>query len=385
MIKKLTIYFFSWILLIPAVPQSVNIDTPVNHPPEINKNELFTTVVDLGATEVKDQSRTNTCWSFATTSFIESELIRKGNVNPDLSEMYIVRRNYIDRLIDNYNKLGRGNTDEGGLPHDWLRVFSRDGIVPESVYPGINYESKNHNHSELQAYIKALAPVPVQIKYENPRFFSIVNSVLDAFLGPEPDTFLLDGVRWTPISYAQYLGIRADDYIEITSFTHLPYYTKSLLEVPDNWTGEKIYNVHLDELISIIDYSLHNGYTVLWDGDTSEEGFAYSKGIATLRIKSKPADISDASDFKEETVTPASRQKAFETSETTDDHGMHITGMVTDITGRKYYKTKNSWGTDNNPLGGYINLSENYVRAKTILILVNKNGIPPEIRKKIGV
>lgn len=368
---------------------------------------VFTPVVDLKATSVKNQAATGTCWCFATTSFIESELLRMGKGEFDLSEMYIIRHNYVDRLKDNYLRRGKGNTGPGSLSHDFMRVFTEEGIVPDEVYPGLNYGSPTHNHSELQAFIDAVAAVPVERKKESPQYFSIVNSVLDSYLGKEPESFVYKGTTYTPKSFAASLGINPDDYVEITSFTHFPFYTLGTLEIPDNWTMSLFYNVPVDELIQIMDYSMNNGYTVNWDGDVSEGGFSHTNGYAVIprsassqrgaitdrarleraagQTQSGPSAAFVAEPAAEMNITQEIRQEGYENFSTTDDHLMHLTGIVKDQNGTKYYKTKNSWGTERNAFGGYLNMSESYVRAKTLFIMVNKNGIPPAIRKKLGL
>ncbi len=253
----------------------------------------FSPEIDLRTTPVKNQARTNACWCFATTSFFESELIRNGKGEDDLSEMFIVRENYINRLRDNYLRQGKGNPGEGGgLPHDWLREAKEEGVVPETVYPGLNYGSKLHNHDELQAFINAVASVPVSLNHESLQYYQIVNGVLDAYLGRAPETFLYRGFQFTPRSYAENLGINPDGYIEISSYTHFPFYSQSVLEVPDNWAMERIYNVTLDELVQIMDNSLVNGYTLVWDGDVSEKGFSHQKGVAIIPETSSTAGYS---------------------------------------------------------------------------------------------
>ncbi len=366
---------------------------------------LFTSVVDLKATPVKNQSATGTCWCFATTSFIESELLRIGKGEYDLSEMFIVRQNYVDRLKDNYLRRGKGNLGPGSLSHDCMRVFSDYGIVPDEVYPGLNYGSTTHNHSELQAFINAVAAVPVQRRKESTQYQEIVNAVLDTYLGEYPDTFTYKGITYTPASFAESLDIDPDDYIQVTSFTHFPFYTKGILEVPDNWAMERFYNVPLDELIEIMDYSFNNGYTVNWDGDVSESGFSHKNGYAVLplqpsgesgaatdraRFERSPGQGSERPELPpspgpEINVTQQTRQKGYVSFTTTDDHLMHLTGIVKDQNGTKYYKTKNSWGTERNAFGGYLNMSESYVRAKTLFIMVHKDAIPPAIRTKLGI
>lgn len=339
-------------------------------PPNPNEEFLFKTFIELKATSVKNQARTNTCWCFATTSFIESELLRMGKEEYNLSEMYIIRYNYIDRLKDNYLRQGKGNIDEGGQSHDWMKIFSEAGIVPDEVYPGLNYNSPAHNHAEFNSFLKAVAETAVERKNESPQYKSIVESILDTYLGTVPQSFTYKGAIYTPQSFAQSLGINPDDYIEITSLTHFPFYTLGVLEVPDNWRMKNFFNVPINELVEIMDYALKNGYTVNWDGDVSETGFTHKKGVAI---------------FPETGVTQDMRQRGYENFTTTDDHLMHITGITIDQNGMKYYITKNSWGPGSNSFGGYLNMSEQYVRAKTLFIMVHKNSIPQAIKTRLGI
>ena len=365
----------------------------------------FTSMVSLPATPVKNQSRTGTCWCFATTSFIESELLRLGKGEFDLSEMFIVRQNYIDRLNDNYLRRGKGNVSQGSLAHDWMRVFANQGIVPDEVYTGLNYGSPTHNHGEMLSFITAVSEVPVKARNQSEQYHMIVNSILDTYLGEVPEKFTYKGKEYTPRSFADGLGINPDDYVEITSFNHFPFYTKGTLEVPDNWTHDKFYNVPIDEIVEIMDYALNNGYTVNWDGDVSEKGFSHANGVAINPDISKTEDFSGTDRARFEDMTPAARleevfkfekpfpeidvtqdirQEGYETFVTTDDHLMHITGIVKDQNGTKYYITKNSWGTERNKFGGYLNMSESYVKAKVIFIMVHKDAVPAAIRAKLG-
>ena len=366
----------------------------------------FSTIVSLPATSVKNQSRTGTCWCFATTSFIESELIRMGKGEYDLSEMFIVRQNYIDRLNDNYLRRGKGNVSQGSLSHDWMRVFSNKGIVPDEIYPGLNYGSDIHNHSEMASFIKAVSEVPVKRKNQSEQYHMIVNSILDTYLGEVPETFSYEGNTYTPKNFAKHIGINPDDYVEITSFSHFPFYTPGKIEIPDNWTHSDFYNVPVGELTEIMDYALNNGYTVNWDGDVSEKGFSHTNGVAINPNVMKTEDFSETDrarfedmtraerleevykfekPFPEIEVTQDIRQKGYEAFVTTDDHLMHITGIVKDQNGTKYYITKNSWGTARNKFGGYLNMSESYVKAKVIFIMVHKDAIPEAIKSKLGL
>ena len=387
--------------ILPSYSQKKN-----TSPQKTEEGYKFTPVVELKATPVKNQASTGTCWNFATTSFIESELIRKGKGEYDLSEMYIIRCNYVDRLKDNFIKEGKGNIVGGGQGHDWIVEFVKNGIVPNEVYTGLNYGMPNHNHSELNAFINAIAAVPVQRKRESDQYFSIVNAVLDIYLGKIPETFTYKGVGYTPKSFAASLNLNTDDYVEISSFTLFPFYSQGIVPFPDNWRNANYYNVPLDELIEIMDYSLKNGYTVNWDGDVSEKGFSHFKGVAIIPELDNTDQYSKADKarfgkmtkeeratevykfggpFPEVNVTQESREAGYDNKTTTDDHSMHITGIVKDQNGTKYYITKNSWGTDRNSFGGYLNMSENYVRAKTIYIMVNKNAIPAKIKTKLGL
>jgi aminopeptidase C len=335
-------------ILIVSISISVFSQKKTTAPPKSEDEFLFNPVTELKATSVKNQARTNTCWCFATTSFIESELIRMGKGEYDLSEMFIVRHNYIDRLKDNYLRQGKGNTDEGGQSHDWMKIFSESGIVPDEAYPGLNYGSPTHNHGEMNSFLKSVAEVAVNRKNSSDQYQKIVESILDIYLGVVPQSFTYKGETYTPATFAKSLGINPDDYIEITSLTHFPFYTTGVLEVPDNWRMNSFFNVPVDELLQ----------------------FTNRKGVAQ---------------FPETNVTQEMRQKMFENFTTTDDHLMHITGITKDQNGNKYYFTKNSWGPESNKYGGYLNMSEQYVRAKTLFIMVNRNSVPPAIRAKLGI
>lgn len=388
------------LVITPLSAQKKNKETTVT--PEGYK---FTTIVTLPATPVKNQSATGTCWCFATTSFMESELLRLGKGEYDLSEMYIVRNTYENRIRDNYLREGRGNLGEGSLSPSWLRVYNESGIVPQEVYTGISYDSPVHNHRELEAYIDAVTAVPVKDRQMSTESKEVTDAILDIYLGEVPGTFTYKGQSYTPKSFAASLGLDMNDYVNITSFTHFPFYTQGVLEVHDNWEMSRFYNVPLDEMIKIMDNALSKGFTVDWDGDVSEKGFSHSKGVAVnpdvmnidnfsitdrARFEKMPVQERMAEVYKFEkpypeiNVTQEIRQKGYETFVTTDDHLMHLTGMVKDQNGTKYYMTKNSWGTERNPFGGYLNMSESFVRAKTIYIMVHKDAVPADIRQKLG-
>ena len=366
----------------------------------------FTTVVQQKATPVKDQAVSGTCWCFATTSFIESELLRQGKGEYDLSEMFIVRQKYLNQMADNLLRHGKGNVTQGSITASWITAFNQVGIVPEEAYTGINYDSPVHNHSELAGYVEAISAEAVKQKKNSKQYQELANSLFDIYFGKVPETFTYKGKEYTPKSFAESLGIDTDDYIPLTSFTHKPYYKPFEVEIPDNWEHSQMYNLPLDELISVMDGALKSGYTLCWDGDVSEKGFAYLNGVA-INPDVKSDDLYKDSDrahwgqlndterlaevfrfehpYPEVKVTPAIRQQGYEAGKTTDDHLMHITGIATDQNGTKYYITKNSWAADSNDFGGYLNMSESYVRAKTIYILVHKDALPKELKAKLGL
>ncbi len=366
----------------------------------------FTVTDSVAATPVKNQASSGTCWCFATASFLESELLRMGKGEHDLSEMFIVRQKLINQLNDNYLRRGRGNIGQGSLSHTFLNAYNQVGIVPEEVYSGINYDSPRHNHGEMMAMLEAVAGVALKAKKRSPQYDAMVKSVLDTYLGPLPETFTYRGKTYTPKSFAESLGINTSDYVELTSFTHHPYYESFELEVPDNWEHARQYNQPLDELMDVIDGALRSGYSVCWDGDVSERGFRFANGVA---INPDVRDLSrySAADsavfaplteaqrldsvmtcsrpYPEIVVTPEVRQEGFESFVTTDDHLMHLTGLAKDWNGTKYYVTKNSWGTDRNGFGGYLNMSESFVRAKTIYVMLHKDALSAALRKRLGI
>jgi len=348
----------------------------------------FTPVNDIPVTTVKDQARTGTCWCFATISFLEAELIRQGKGHYDLSEMFVVRNNYKDRLFDNYLRRGHGNINPGSIAHMATKAIEKYGIVPESVCHGINYDSEGHNHTELSSYLKAIAEASVELKNLSPEYDELIESLFDIYLGKVPETFTYEGKEYTPKSFAKMLGFDdMKDYIELTSFSHHPFYQQVPLEIPDNWDHEKLWNVPLDDLMAIMDNALINGYTVAWDGDLTAGEFQHNRGIA---ICPEPKDFADAVKlekvYPDRVVTQEIRQKDFETFRTVDDHLMHLTGLFRDQNGNLFYKTKNSWGEGRNEeMKGYLYMSRAYVQMRVVSIMVHKDAIPKDIRKKLGL
>ena len=366
----------------------------------------FKDEVRLRTTPVKNQAATGTCWCFATTSFMETELLRMGKGEYDLSEMFIVRQKYMNQMKDNYLRRGNGNVGQGSLTPSWTHAFNDAGIVPEEVYSGINYDSERHNHSELASYVNSISSTAVKLRKNSPEYQELVQSLFDIYLGKVPEKFTYKGKEYTPKSFASSLGLNMDDYIELTSFTHQPYYKAFDVEVPDNWEHKYMYNLPLEEMMETMDHALKTGYSVCWDGDVSEKGFSFTNGVA-INPEVKTVDNYSGTDrarfekmnqserleevykfehpYPEVKVTPEVRQQGYETFVTTDDHLMHVTGIVKDQNGTKYYITKNSWGTERNKFGGFLNMSESFVRAKTVYIMVHKDAIPKAIKAKLGI
>ncbi len=368
----------------------------------------FTIVKQLDVTPVKNQYRTGTCWSFSTMSFLESEALRKGKPQVNLSEMWIARNAYVGKAQNYLRRDGHNNFGQGGLFHDIPWVIRNHGLVPEHVYPGLAYGENKHNHSELHAVLKSMLEAlnkKPQGRKLTTAWLPAFKGVLNAYLGNVPENtedlkFEIFGKTFTPISFMQYLEINPDDYVEFTSFTHHPFYTWFALEIPDNWNFEQAFNVKVDELTEIAEHAIMNGYTVAWGSDVSEKGFSHRNGLAIvpedertvsdrkskekfLLIKGEKVPNGFMQPVKEVEVTQEMRQDAFERKLTTDDHGMHIVGIVKDQTGKKYFIVKNSWG-DTNDLNGYFFASYPYFKYKTTMIMVHKDAVPKKIKKKMS-
>ena len=343
----------------------------------------FKDVTDIKVTNVKDQQRTGTCWSFSTTSFIEAELLRINKTEYDLSEMYFARNAYINKALGYIRYHGKFNFGEGGQAHDVVGQIKKHGFVTQEAYPGNMYDPGYFNHNELEQVLKAMLDVFITTPNRKltPVWLDAYTSVLDTYLGIIPETIEINGKKINPVDFAKSTGFNPDDYVEITSFTHHPYYEKVILELPDNWSNDPYYNVPLNELLEIMNYSLQEGYTFVWDGDVGFEGFSHKNNVAVVH----DGDYDFKNPKTEKEITVECRQKQFDNLTTTDDHLMHITALAQDQNGTIYYKTKNSWGEESNNFGGYLYMSETYMRLNTIAIMVHKNAIPKEIKEKLGI
>ncbi|MBQ4508758.1 MAG: aminopeptidase [Paludibacteraceae bacterium] len=375
---------------------------------------VFTTVDSVGITPVKNQFRSGTCWCFSTLGFLESEVMRmnKGK-QVDFSEMFVVSHTMVDRAEYAVRMYQSAQFSAGGSAYDVIYCMKHYGLVPQDAMPGIKYGSTPADtlpvHAELDAvaggYVKALGR---NLKKLTPVWKQGLQAVYDTYLGECPEKFTVDGKEYDPFSYVKSLGLNADDYVSITSYTHHPYsyeegHPRFVLEVPDNWRMDQMYNVPMEDLMRIIDNAIEKGYTMAWGADVSETGFT-RKGVAVVPDEAHGADITgsdmdhwlglSASEKREELtkrplpeleITQEMRQKAYDNWETTDDHGMQIFGTAKDQTGKLYYMIKNSWGTDRMDYKGIWYVSRAFMEYKTNDILVHKDAIPKDIRKKLGI
>ena len=364
----------------------------------------FTDCKTVRTTSVKNQFRSGTCWCFSALSYLENEILRAGGEEMDLSEMWIVRNVYFEKAVKYVRLHGALNFAVGGAFHDVTEGIKKYGIVPQEVYEGLNYGTKLPHFNEIDAVLKAY--VDAIIKNPNRTLTTAwqagLNGILDAYFGKMPETFEYKGQTYTPQSFAASLPIKMEDYVCLSSFTHHPFYTTFVIEVPDNWMWASVYNVPLEEMMAIIDNALNNDYSIGWASDVSEKGFSRTKAFAVVpednidnmsgtdaerwgamseRERNKALYTLDKPG-KEKTITQQMRQEAYDNYQTTDDHGMVIVGTATDQWGNPYYKVKNSWGTDS-PYKGYYYFSRPFVEYKTMSIMVNKSAIPEDIRKKL--
>ncbi|MDR2882961.1 MAG: C1 family peptidase [Alistipes sp.] len=365
----------------------------------------FTDTKTVPATSVKNQASSGTCWSFSGLAFLESEILTAGGPGVDLSAMFVVRHAYHDRAVKYVRMHGTSSLSAGAAAEDVFICWREHGIVPTEVYDGLSYGQDIHRHAELDAVIRGYCDAVIR----NPNrklstaWLEGLDAILDAYLGALPETFTWQGREYTPRSFADSLSVDIDDYVSLTSFTHHPFDEWFVVEVPDNTVWGESFNVPLAEMMSVMEATVNAGYPVLWASDVSEQGFAWRKGLAVV----PEADLARMDDSElarwvalsqaeqdaalyrldapgvEKTITQELRQEAFDNWETTDDHGMEIIGTATDQEEGKYFKVKNSWGADQHIYDGYFYASRPFVAYKTISVMVNRNTLPRDLRRRM--
>lgn len=366
----------------------------------------FTTVKENPITSIKNQNRSGTCWAYSSLAFFESELLRKGKGQFDLCETYLVHKTYEDRAKASVRMHGDVSFSQGGSFYDAVYCMKNYGMMPETAMPatGSLYGDTLNNFTEffqvLEPMVNGIAKG--QQKKLSPAWFKGINAVLDTYLGEVPETFTHNGKTYTPQSYMASLGLDMNDYVSLTSFTHHPFYEPFIIEVQDNWRRAGSYNLPINELMQVMDYAVRQGYTFAWGADVSEQGFTRD-GICVMPDVEKTPDLTGSDmahwlglnaaqrrlestqrPMPEVTVTQEMRQEAYDNWETTDDHGMLIYGLATDQNGKEYFLVKNSWG-ESGKYKGIWYASKAFVAYKTMNILVHKDAVPKDIKKKLGL
>ncbi len=359
-----------------------------NQGKDVQKYYQIKPVFAIGVTDVKEQGHSGTCWSYTGASFLESEMIKKGKQPVDLAEIYTARKVYLEKAINYLRMHGALTWGDGGELHDVINIYRKYGAVPQIAYTGLINGATKNNFKEMQKDLEGYLKDIVASEKVPANWKEVFEQKLDTYLGAVPKTFMYNGKMYDPQSFAkEVVGLQDEKYIEMLSVEHKPKYQNTLMAVPDNWSYDYAFNVNMEDIIRTIDYALSKGYTVAWAADVSEKYFSWKNGLAVVPEKDyKDLSAQEQKDYfhvywNEKTITPEMRQKAFDNYETTDDHAMHIVGLAKDQNGREYYIVKNSWGT-NNDNQGYLYVSKNYVRYKTMAIMLNLKGTPKDLVKK---
>jgi len=353
----------------------------------------FTEKIDIEHTPVINQTGAGTCWSYATNSFIESEMMRMGKKPYELSRIYSLRCAFKERAESFVRMRGGIAWGEGGECHDVLNMYTMYGAIPESVYPGpvthITTRQIEEMTKALKAFLNKVIDDPQSDLAQHWR--QAFDAIMDSYIGDAPDKFNFDEHNYNPATFGKkVVGIHPEDYIELGSVINRPLYSEMTLLVPDNWEFNRVYNIKMDEITDVIDRALSRGFTVAWEADITEQYFNWERGIAYVPekdVKNMTAEerstMFDGPKF-ERYISPEIRQTALDKMETTDDHAMHIVGMAEDQNHKKYYKVKNSWDT-NNEYAGYIYVTKTYVKFKTSTILLHKSALSVEMRNKLNL
>ena len=363
----------------------------------------LTSIVENESTCVKDQHRSSTCWCFCTIGMIENDIIKSGKGTYDLSDMWIVRNSYFDKIVKYVRMHGQLNLSGGGSQQDVINAARNYGLMPEEAYPGNEYGTEGHVHAELDQILYGFAQSV--IKNRNGELSTVwknaLNGILDAYFGVSPEKFEYKGKEYTPMTFAEEVGFNADDYIYMTSYTHHPYFTYFALEVQDNWAGALLYNVPFEQYQELMQDVIKNGYSISWAADL-DKGFKHAKGLALypdvdvknmvgserarwekMNQKEKRSIYDYEQVVKEKIVTEQEHQRMFDVYDTTDDHGMLLTSLYKDQNGTVYFKTKNSWNVENSAANGWLYTSAPYIRAKTMSIMFNKKALTKNMMKAL--
>ena len=359
-----------------------------NQGKDVQKYYQIKPVFAVGVTDVKDQGHSGTCWSYAGSSFLESEMIKKKKQPVDLAEIYTARKVYLEKAINYLRMHGALTWADGGEMHDVINMYRKYGAVPQSAYTGLINGATKNNFKEMQKDLEAYLKEIVASEKVPANWKEVFEQKMDSYLGAVPKTFMYNGNMYTPETFGkEVVGLQDEKYMSLISIESRPKYCNTLMAVPDNWCYEYAFNVTMEDLIRTIDYALSKGYTVGWGADVSEKSFSWRNGLALVPEKDYK-DLSEAEQkdyfhvyWNEKQITPQMRQEAFDNYETTDDHAMQIVGLAKDQKGREYYIVKNSWGTSNDNKG-YLYVSKNYVRYKTMNIIVNQKGTPKDLVRK---
>jgi len=339
----------------------------------------FNVIKNNAATPVKNQGRSGTCWCFSSTAMAESELLITNKPALDLSETFTVYNLYIDKGVKYIRRRGTTRFAEGGLGQDMLNAVANYGAMPQEIYPGVGRDTiMSHNYTmakQLKAYLDSVLAANPDVIDTNWKAGFV--SILQSYIGKPPATFSYNGKEYTPKSFAAaHITDKPSDFIGLTSFTHHPFYTEFVMEVPDNYNSNAYYNLPLDAFISTVKAAIDNGYTLTWDADVSNIGFRQRKGVAMWTLNAN--DSTNFPVFKEPAYTQEARQQLFDEQVTQDDHLMQITGLAKDENGQEYFIVKNSWG-EVGPYKGYIYVSMPYFAINTISVIVNKKAVPKDV------
>ena len=359
-----------------------------NQGKDVQKYYQIKPIFAVGVTDVKDQGHSGTCWSYAGSSFLESEMIKKKKQPVDLAEIYTARKVYLEKAINYLRMHGALTWADGGEMHDVINMYRKYGAVPQSAYTGLINGATKNNFKEMQKDLEAYLKEIVASEKVPANWKEVFEQKMDSYLGAVPKTFMYNGKMYTPETFGkEVVGLQDEKYMSLISIESRPKYCNTLMAVPDNWCYEYAFNVTMEDLIRTIDYALSKGYTVGWGADVSEKSFSWRNGLALVPEKDYK-DLSEAEQkdyfhvyWNEKQITPQMRQEAFDNYETTDDHAMQIVGLAKDQKGREYYIVKNSWGTSNDNKG-YLYVSKNYVRYKTMNIIVNQKGTPKDLGRQ---